>query len=401
MPSQPLSRRQILTLCALVCLAATSIDINIPAIPAIATAFAIPQGSGQLLISSYLLGFALGQIPIGLLSDRYGRLPVLYLCLVVYMAATWMASQAMQYDTLLWARFVQGIAGAAGGVLARAIVRDTSDGIQLAKLSAMLVTSLAVATLIAPLIGSWILGFGDWHDIFYANIIFALVLILALALLFSETNSLEQRQQHRQQHIVLQFRQSLAKFIATGQCMWSASLVAIAFFGYMAIVAGLASVVMEVYGYSEQIVGWSFAAAALFYILSSSFNRIKVATLGPWRLLHWGALSSLLGVPIIVAALLHSQAEFWLVWLALVPFLAALGLVLANGTAIALQPMGKSAGFAAAMLGSAQIGFGALGSYVGAQLYDGTSSAMLSVVGLASMLLVGTYWLGYRVFKSA
>ena len=138
MSSQPLTRLQIITLCALVCLASTSIDINIPAIPAIADAFAIPQGSGQLLISSYLVGFAMGQIPIGLLSDRYGRLPVLYLGLGVYIVATWMASQAGQFDTLLWARFIQGLAGAAGGVLARAIVRDTSDGIQLAKLSAML-----------------------------------------------------------------------------------------------------------------------------------------------------------------------------------------------------------------------------------------------------------------------
>lgn len=399
MSIQPLARLQIITLCALVCLASTSIDINIPAIPAIADAFAIPQGSGQLLISSYLLGFALGQIPIGLLSDRYGRLPVLYIGLAIYIAATWMASQANQFDTLLWARFIQGLAGAAGGVLARAIVRDSSDGIQLAKLSAMLVTSLAVATLVAPLIGSWILGFGNWDDIFYANIIFALVLAVAFALLFKETNTKAQRQRHRQQNIAKQFKDSLVTFISTGQCLWSASLVAIAFFGYMAIVAGLASVVMEVYGYSEQVVGWSFAAAAFFYILSSTFNRIKVAHYGPWRLLHWGAYASLIGLPIIGAAVLHDEPEFWLVWLALVPFLAALGLVLANATAVALQPMGKTAGFAAAMLGSTQIGFGALGSYIGAILYDGTSNAMLTVIGLASLLLITTYLFGYRVFK--
>ena len=401
MSRQPLTRLQIITLCALVCLASTSIDINIPAIPAIADAFAIPQGSGHLLISSYLVGFAVGQIPIGLMSDRYGRLPVLHLGLGVYIVATWMASQAGQFDTLLWARFIQGLAGAAGGVLARAIVRDSSDGIQLAKLSAMLVTSLAVATLIAPLIGSWILSFGDWDDIFYANIIFAVVLVIAFALLFKETNTSEQRQLHRQQNIAKQFKHSLTKFVTTEQCLWSASLVAIAFFGYMAIVAGLASVVMEVYGLSEQVVGWSFAAAAFFYILSSTFNRIKVALYGPWRLLHWGAFSTLVGLPIIAAAMLHQQAEFWLVWLALVPFLAALGLVLANGTAVALQPMGKTAGFAAAMLGSAQIGFGALGSYVGAVLYDGTSNAMLTVIGLASVLLLLTYFLGYRLFKPA
>ena len=394
MSSNHLSKSQVFSLCALVCLASSSIDITIPAVPGIAGQFGVGQGQGQLLIAAYLIGFAVAQIPVGLMSDRYGRMPVLYAGLGFYLVSSWMASQADTFDTLLWARFAQGLAGTTGAVIARAIVRDCSEGIELAKLTAMLVTSLAIATLAAPLVGSMILEYATWPSIFFANMVFAALLVVCFALLFKETSSIEARHKSREQHIVQQLSQSAAGFLSTRQSLWAAILVGCAFLGYMAIVGGLASVVVDVYGMSSTMVGWSFAAAAFFYILSSTFNRLTVSRHGPWRLLQWGMLFIMFGTPLLAWSLLLDKPGFALIWLALVPFLTGLGLVLANGTAIALQPLGHITGFAAAMLGTAQIACGALGSFLAAQLYTGTAQAMLGMVALASVILIVIYWWG-------
>ncbi|HCH25193.1 MAG TPA: hypothetical protein DE179_12960 [Oceanospirillaceae bacterium] len=394
MSSTQLSRAQVFCLCALVCLASSSIDITIPAVPGIAEQFQVSQGQGQLLIATYLMGFALAQLPVGLLSDRYGRLPILFTGLGCYLVSSWLASQATSFDSLLWARFAQGIAGTTGAVIARAIVRDCSEGIELAKLSAMLVTSLAVATLAAPLVGSFILEFASWPSIFFANMTFATLLIVCFALLFKETSSQATRHKSRAQHLYQQLHQSAASFMTTRQSLWAASLVGCAFLGYMAIVGSLATVVVDVYDMSSTMVGWSFAAAACFYILSSTFNRLTVSRYGPWQLLQWGMLFTLFGTPLLVWALIAEQPSFGLIWLALIPFLTGLGLVLANGTAIALQPMGHMAGFAAAMLGTGQIACGALGSYLAAQFYAGSAHAMLGMVAVASVILLVTYWWG-------
>ena len=394
MSSPKLSRAQVFSLCGLVCLASSSIDITIPAVPGIATQFGVGQGQGQLLIAAYLIGFAIAQIPVGLMSDRYGRMPVLYAGLGFYLVSSWMASQAETFDTLLWARFAQGLAGTTGAVIARAIVRDCSEGIELAKLTAMLVTSLAIATLAAPLVGSFVLEFASWPSIFFANMVFAGLLVVCFAVLFKETSSQAARHKNRAQRIYQQLRQSALSFFTSRQSLWAASLVGCAFLGYMAIVSGLATVVIDVYGMSSTMVGWSFAAAACFYILSSTFNRLNVSRHGPWRLLRWGMLFMLLGMPLLAWNLYIEQPSFGLIWLALVPFLTGLGLVLANGTAIALQPLGHIAGFAAAMLGTAQIACGALGSFLAAQLYTGTAQAMLGMVALASVILIVIYWWG-------
>ena len=400
MSSSHLSKAQVFSLCALVCLASSSIDITIPAVPSIAAQFGVGQGEGQLLIAAYLIGFAIAQIPVGLMSDRYGRMPVLYAGLGFYLISSWVASQAESFDALLWARFAQGLAGTTGAVIARAIVRDCSEGIELAKLTAMLVTSLAIATLAAPLVGSFILEFTSWPSIFFANMAFAALLVICFLLLFKETSSQQARHKSREQHIGQQLSQSAVGFITNRQSLWAATLVGCAFLGYMAIVGGLASVVVDVYGMSSTMVGWSFAAAAFFYIVSSTFNRLTVSRHGPWRLLQWGMLFILLGTPLLALSLTLDKPSFGLIWLALVPFLTGLGLVLANGTAIALQPLGHMAGFAAAMLGTAQIACGALGSFLAAQLYTGTVQAMLGMVALASVILLVIYRLGKARLES-
>jgi len=363
-------------------------------VPSIAEQLQVSQGQGQLLIATYLLGFALAQLPVGLLSDRYGRMPILYAGLGFYLVSSWMASQAETFDTLLWARFAQGLAGTTGAVIARAIVRDCSEGIELAKLTAMLVTSLAIATLAAPLVGSFVLEFASWPSIFFANMVFAGLLVVCFAVLFKETSSPVARHKNREQRIYQQLGQSALSFFTSRQSLWAASLVGCAFLGYMAIVGGLATVVVDVYGMSSSMVGWSFAAAACFYILSSTVNRLTVSRHGPWRLLRWGMLFILLGTPLLAWNLYIEQPSFGLIWLALVPFLTGLGLILANGTAIALQPLGQMAGFAAAMLGTGQIACGALGSYLAAQFYAGTAHAMVGILTVASVILLVTYWAG-------
>jgi DHA1 family bicyclomycin/chloramphenicol resistance-like MFS transporter len=104
---------------------AVSTDLYLPAIPQLVENLGASISQGQLTLSIFLLGFATGQLFYGSISDTYGRKPVLYLGLAIFLIATLGCATAQDMDTLIAARFVQGLGGASGPVLARAIISDS------------------------------------------------------------------------------------------------------------------------------------------------------------------------------------------------------------------------------------------------------------------------------------
>ena len=176
----------ILILGALTCLGPMAIDLYLPAMPAIAKSMSEPLGSIQLTLSAYTIGFALGQVIFGPLSDRFGRRKLMLLGLVGYALTNFAASLAETATQLIAIRVLQALAGASVMVCIPAMVRDLFPRKECAKALSSILLVMTVAPLIAPILGGHILRLAGWESLF----LFCLgwVLWLCFCLLLSSVN---------------------------------------------------------------------------------------------------------------------------------------------------------------------------------------------------------------------
>ena len=168
------------TLVGLVAYAAVATDLYLPALPAIVDEFNVSEAQGQLTLSLFMLGMAVGQLFFGPLSDFYGRLPVVTVGTVFFIATSVACAAAPSMEFMWVTRFIQGLAASSGPVIARAIVSDRYHGPRAAQVMSMLGAAMAVIPLIAPTIGSWILVVFDWRATYLALAVFAIAVLLGL-----------------------------------------------------------------------------------------------------------------------------------------------------------------------------------------------------------------------------
>ena len=153
----------VITLGLLTGLAAVTVDISLPAVPAMAVALATSLSRSQQIVGIFMAGLACGQIPAGLVSDRIGRLPVLYVGMLLFLVGAVAAALADRIELMLAARFVQGIGAAASIVLSRAIVRDVASGKDAARLMSLMTMIFTAAPVIAPSIGALLIAQWGWR----------------------------------------------------------------------------------------------------------------------------------------------------------------------------------------------------------------------------------------------
>ena len=153
----------IITLGLLTAVAALTVDLSLPAIPAMVQALDTSLSRGQQIVGIFMIGMACGQIPAGLFSDRLGRLPTLYVGMTIFAIAAIVAASADNMDVLLVARFVQGIGAASAIVLSRAIVRDVASGKDAARLMSLMTMIFTVAPVVAPSIGALLVAAWGWR----------------------------------------------------------------------------------------------------------------------------------------------------------------------------------------------------------------------------------------------
>ncbi len=163
----------------LTAVAPLSIDTYLPAMPALARQFAVDPAHVQYSLSLFFVGLGFGQLLYGPVSDRHGRRPVMYFGLALYLAASLACALSISINMLIVARLVQGLGAAAGPVMARAIVRDRFEGSKAASVMSFVVMVMGAAPLIAPMIGSMILFFGEWQLIFWMLVGYSVVALAA------------------------------------------------------------------------------------------------------------------------------------------------------------------------------------------------------------------------------
>ncbi|MCE3555223.1 multidrug effflux MFS transporter [Pseudonocardia sp. RS11V-5] len=331
-----------------------SLDLYLPALPQLTGALGTTEALGQASMSLCMIGLAGGQLLVGPLTDRTGRRVPLLLGVALFAISAALCAVAPTIEVLLVLRLLTGLAGATGIVIARAMVRDLYSGDAAARVFSLLMIVSGAAPVLAPVIGSQLMHLTDWRGLFLALSLIGAVLFGA-ALTQRETLPPERRHTGgfrptgRAVVTVARDRTFLVPTLVL-------SLVCCAMFTYIAMGS---YVLQEGYGLGAQAYGIVFAVNALGIVAAGRLSAALGAALGPVRLL-WTAVGTAVVGGAALAVGVFATDSVWAVLPPLFLVVSSVGIVLPNGTALALAGQGAVAGSASALLGLSQFAFGAL-----------------------------------------
>ena len=377
-PTQP-KLSFILTLGLMTGVAALSVDLSLPAIPFMVEGLGTTMTRGQQIVGIFMAGMAAGQIPAGLLSDRMGRLPVLYMFLSVFLGAAILTAAASDIHLILAARFVQGFGAAAAIVVSRAIVRDIAHGKEAARLMSLMTMLFTFAPVVAPSFGALLITHWDWRAPFIAIALFAGSILILIRINLTETHT-----PNRDGHPLRQLKQSFSEFFSHRQSVFGLLLLVSLPAGFMSIIAVSAALSVEVYGYGVQQYGLIFALAGISILLGAMFNRWLVTRLDQLASIAFGVLlMAISGTQLLTIAYLDA-APFWWLWSSVCLYMFTVAILMANATVFALDPLPRIAGVASSIIGTMQNIFGAAGALLAAAIYDGTVRNSVIIIGLVT-----------------
>jgi len=378
-------------LALLTALGPLAMDLYLPSLPAIERALAASTAHVQLTISVYLIGFAVGQIIYGPVSDRFGRKPVLGAALGIFCVGTLVCSVAPTIDALIAARALQG-AGAAGViVLARAIVRDLYEGARAGRELSLMAAIMGVAPIVAPVIGGFTQTTFGWRFGFVVIFVAGIGAIGVVWRLLPETG----RANKLHGHPLLALARSYVVVAGSGSFLAYLGIATASYAGLFAYISGSSFVLQGLYGLSPLAFGLFYGVTSLGFIAGTLIGAQLVSRRGFDRTTGFGAGALAGGGLLLIAGV--GFAPSWAAAFAapMMVYLAGLGLVLPLAIAAALQPFPERAGAASSLVGCVQQTVGALvGAIVGHAL---GASAWPMVIGIAVPgVLTLLLWLATR-----
>ncbi|MFK4110273.1 multidrug effflux MFS transporter [Streptomyces sp. NPDC002176] len=369
-----------------------AMDMYLPSLPEVTRTLHAPAATVQLTLTACLAGMALGQLVVGPMSDRWGRRRPLLTGLAVYLVATALCALAPTVETLVAFRLAQGLAGAAGIVIARAVVRDLYDGVAMARFFSTLMLISGVAPIVAPLIGGQILRVTDWRGVFVVLTGIGAVLTALVWLRLPETLPPAERHRGGVKESLRTMRGLLADLPFTGFLLTGG----FAFAALFAYVSASPFVVQEVYGASPQTFSLLFGLNSVGLVAAGQINgKLLVGRVRLDRVLGCGLAVIVLAA---TALLLMATGVFGEVGLApvaaaLFVLMSAMGFTLPNTQALALLRTRHAAGSASALLGTTSFLIGAVASPLVGIAGEGTAVPM-AVVQLAAALVAGACFMG-------
>ena len=377
--------RLIVILGSLFAIGPLTIDMYLPALPAITSDLLTSTAGVQFTLTGMMLGSAFGQVIIGPLSDAFGRKRPLVIGLAVHVLASLLCALAPNVTVLGTLRILQGFGVASAAVIASAVVRDRFSGSAAAKVFSRLLLVMGVAPVLAPTLGSEVLRWTNWRGVFVTLALFGVALVAVAAFALKETLPPQRRRSAGP-------AATARTYAAISRDRVFVGLVGVAglgFFALFAYVAGSSFVLQEQYGLDEQQFGYVFGLGAAGLIAASQLNVRLLNRFAPQQILLAAlVIGSVAGALLLVFAatgiggLAGILVPLWVV-------LAICGLALPNSGALALNRHGEAAGTASAMLGASQFGAAALAAPLVGALGAG-SIAMGAVItgGLVSALAV-------------
>ena len=348
----PSRRRLIVLLGTLSSFGPIATDTYLPALPSVGRELSASAVAVQLTLTACMIGLGLGQLLIGPLSDAFGRRRPLLVGVAGFIVSSALCAIAPDIWTLLAFRLLQGITGAAGIVIARAVVRDLYSGVESARMFAALALIFGVSPILAPVFGAQLLHVTTWRGVFASLAVIAVLILVAAWFGLPETHPHHLRQRGRGaagRSIRVLSRDRM--FVGYTLC---SNFYMAALFAYL---AGSPFVLQNVYGVSPQVFSLLFAINALGEVSFSQIGGALVRGFGSHRLLTAGVLIGTCGGMELLGAVALNLG-LTAAMLGMFCVISGVGLVIPNGSALALADHPQIAGTASAVLGVSQFMIG-------------------------------------------
>ncbi|MEX5565295.1 MFS transporter [Pseudophaeobacter sp. 1A16562] len=385
--SNPMSKGEFIALIAMMfATIAFSIDAMLPALPEIGETLSPDNvNRAQLIITSFVLGMGIGTFFTGPISDAFGRKPVIFGGVILYIISAAAAWAAQSLELALLARVTMGLGAAGPRVVAMAVVRDLYSGREMARVVSIAMMIFTLVPAVAPMLGSVIIAFSSWRGIFAAFAAFALIIALWMGVRLPETLERQDRRPVRPALMAAALKEMVThptvRLSIIAQCLCLGML-----FTMITLVQPAYDVVFD---RAESFPYWFFGVA-LVAGTGSLLNAVLVVRLGMRRMVTW-ALASQIGLASAMLVLesmpLDNSVAFGLfvTWQTSVFFMA--GVTLGNLNAMGMEPMGHIAGMAASVMGAiSTVVAAAIAAPVGL-LFDG--SLLPLTAGILIMAFLG------------
>lgn len=368
-------------LAAMTAIGPVTMDIYLASLPHIGTALNAPTASVQLTLSFYLIGFAIGQIFYGPLSDSIGRRPMLLTGFFLYLITTSACAFANSIELLIVARLFQGLGAAGPIIIARAIVRDFHSGSEAARQLGLMSAIMGIAPIGAPVLGGFLQAAFGWRASFIAMAVIGAMLTVVALMFLPETNA-------RKGQAGFSPRAIIGSFAVVGGDASYRSYLAMLAFSYCGVFAFLSSsshVLQDVFHQTSVEFGFTYAICSCSYIAGNAIGTRLVPRLRLEGMLRLGA-----GLMLGAAALqIIGYAAFPTRYLAIIIpdaiFFLGCAFMVPQIMAAALTPFGERAGAASSLMGFAQMTSAALvGSVLGAML-SGSAWPMIVTMTLGAV----------------
>lgn len=361
-----------------VALGPISTDLYLPSVPSIGRDLGADVAATQLTLSIFLAAFAVAQIPVGPLSDRFGRRPIFLAGIAVYALASVACAFAPSIELLIAARAIQAIGACTGVVLGRAIVRDIYGRDRAARMLAYIGSAMALAPMIGPILGGMVQGALGWRWNFAILTSFGVVTLMLAWIGLAESNLRRDPAALDPGRMAANFRTLLRHRAYLGFAL----SVAFSYAGLFAFISGSSFVLIDGLGVPAEHFGYFFAMAVLGYMGGTQIAGRLTMRLGIQRMLWIGGMVSV-AAGFAMVLLGHFALRNWgplAIVAPMVCYMIGTGIVMPNGQAGALGPFAHMAGAASALMGFLQMAIAALIGVAFGQLHDGTPLPMALLV---------------------
>ena len=370
-----------------------TLDMHLPALPAMADDFHSSDSQLQLTLTLYTLGSAISLLVSGPLTDRFGRRPILLVGLFLYVLATVACALANSLEVLIIARLFQALGGCCTTVIGRVIVRDYFDRHEQARLLGLISMAMAISPMAAPVLGSLMLPFINWRGLFVVLGVIGAGLYLVVYRRLPETRppqvaAAPPSNLLRLYGQLLRDRYFLRYSLAIG-CVYST---------YFPFISESSALLQRGFHLSTTAYALVFAATISGYMLGANLFRRLVLRFEPDALISAAIGVNVLGSLLLAAATALLPADWLAIVLPMVVIMVSVGMVIPACQLSVLQPYGAIAGTASGLFFFTQMFLTAVSSWATGLLSDGTSQPLVIMTLVASALLV-TGWLTLRPRK--
>ncbi len=356
----PATRRQLppllllIVVGSLMTMSALATDVMLPAFPAMATHFGVEEATIQLVVSVFMIGYALPQLLIGSLADRFGRRRVLLAGLAVYFVGSLVCLLAPSLTMLLVGRFIQGLGCATGPILSRAVLRDLYSGAQLARMMSYAMIVFSSAPLLAPAIGALMLRLWSWESTFVFLLLVAVALTLLVLYVLPETLETPDEDAFKPQSVWRNVR----AVMADPRSGWSVAFLTFVYGGLMAYLLASPSLYIGYFGLGPEGFAVVFALVATTTLLTQPINARLLQRFTPQQIAATALPGYLFAGVLLLALSLSGVLTLPLFVLCMITFFASFSFVMGNGTTMLLDPHKTRAGVASGLMGFLQLAIG-------------------------------------------